>query len=503
LLRGAARLSWLAALTYGPTPRTVAIQRLVGSGPPEVLDSAATIVRRTIELPDGFENAGAMLVRDTVLRVEERVGDGGALTAVLLHSLLVEATKLLAGGFDPFELRTGLDDGLECARAALRSQARPLDGANAVRALMAGLVNDPPAEELVAEVLDAVGPQGVVLVESGQATETTREYLDGVRWDEGYLSAYFVADGSGVARVLQPCVLVTDIAIERAEQVVPLLEECVASSRRQVFIIAPELRDVAAGVLLANRQRGVLEGVVAVKAPAAYDAQREAILEDLAVLTGGRYVRAAAGDRLERLSAADLGSARQAWARHDAFAILGAAGDRQSIRARALAVRAESGQVRGNPAQRRWLEKRLANLSGVAALVRVGGATDAEREERRLRVDAAMRSGRLALQDGVVPGGGAALLGCAAAIPPRSPAGRVLQRALASPLRMIARLAGFDPSAIAEQASCHPGAGFDVLRRTWTPRLVDPYAVVDAALEASISATSTAISAEAVVRRSA
>ena len=318
-------------------------------------------------------------------------------------------------------------------------------------------------------MLDAVG-QGVVLVESGQTIETTREYQDGVRWDEGYLSAYFVQDGSGVARVLQPCALVTDLAIERAEQLVPLLEVCVASGRRQLLIVAPELRDAAAGVLLANRQRGVLGGVVAVRAPAAYDPQRDAILEDLAVLTGARCLRAAAGDRLERVCAADLGSARQAWARNDAFAILGAAGDRQAIRARALAVRAETGQVRDNPAQRRLLERRLANLSGVAALVRVGGATEVERDQRRLRVEAAMRSGRLALQDGVVPGGGAALIACAEAIPPRTAADRVLQRALASPLRMLARLAGLDPSADRRARAVSPGQGFDVLRQTWTRR---------------------------------
>jgi chaperonin GroEL len=240
-----------------------------------------------------------------------------------------------------------------------------------------------------------------------------------------------------------------------------------------------------------------------VKAPGGYDGQRESILEDLAVLTGGRCLRASAGDRLEGVCATDLGSARQAWARRDAFAILGAAGHRQAIRTRAIGVRAELGAVHDNPAQRKLLEHRLANLAGVAAIVRVGGASEVEREERRLRVEAAMRSGQLALSGGVVPGGGAALLAAAATVTDRTVGERVLKRALASPLRLIARVAGLDPSVIAAQAGRHPGEGFDVVRRCWTPTLLDPYAVVLAALEASVSAAAIGLTAEAVIRRSA
>jgi chaperonin GroEL len=492
-------MSRLAALTYGPTPGTVAIQPLVGSGPPEVLDSAATIARRTIGLPDAFENAGAMLVRHTLLRVQERVGDGGGLTALLLHRILLESTNQLAGGGDPAEIRLGLETGLAYACAALQSQVRSIDNASDIQSLMAGLVIEPSVVEVLAEVLEAVGAQGVVLVDSGQALETTREYLDGVRWDEGYLSPHFINDG-GVARVLQPSVLITDLAIERANQLLPLLELCVATGRRQLMIVAPEVRDSAIGLVVANLQRGVLEGVVAVKAPGAYHGQSESILEDLAVLTGGRCLRAAAGDRLERVNAGDLGSARQAWARRDAFAILGAGGQRQAIRRRAIGVRAELGAVHDNPAQRRLLEKRLANLAGVAAIVRIGGASDVEREERRLRVEAAMRSGQLALSGGVVPGGGAALIAAAESLTDWTVAERMLKRALVSPARLIARLAGLDPGLIVAQASSHPGEGFDVLRKCWTAALVDPYAVVRAALEASVSAAATALTAEAVIR---
>jgi chaperonin GroEL len=493
-------MSWLAAMSYGPTPRTVAIQRLVGSGPPEILDSAATIARRTIELSDGFENAGAMLVRATLLHVEKSVGDGSALTAVLLHRLLAESARCLTGGSDPVQLRIDLGAALGCVRPVLAAQARPADEVTSVPALVAGLLSDPLDVEVLAEVLEAVGADGVVLVEGGQSTQTTREYLDGARWEEGYLSPYFINDDSGIARVLQPVILVTDQSIQRAEQLIPLLELCVAAGRRQLLIVAPELCDGAAGLLLANRQRGVLEGVVAVRAPA-HDQQRVSILEDLAVLTGAHCLRLATGDRLEGVRAADLGSARQAWARNDAFGILGGAGDRLAIRSRAIACRAELGQVRDNPAERKLLQKRLANLSGVAAVVRVGGVADADREQRSLRSEAAIRAAQLALRDGVVPGGGAALINCAEALTLATPARIILKRALASPMRLLARLAGLEPATLATQVCSHRGESFDVLRRTWTPTLVDPYPVVSAALEASISAAATAMSAEAVVRR--
>jgi chaperonin GroEL len=491
LLRGAARLSRLAALTYGPTPRTVAVDRLVGSGAPEVLDSAATIARRMIELPDSFENAGAMLVRDTLMGMHERVGDGSALTAVLLESLLRESSRLLEAEVDPLSLRAELSAAAARAQCALKAQARPIEN---IEALIVAHTSDPGLGALLAEVVDSVGSDGMVLVESGQGTEVTREYVDGARWDAGFLSAYFVTDGSGLARVLQPRVMLTDVAVDRAEQLVPLLELCVERGERRLLIVAPEVRHGAMGMLLLNRDRGVLDSVLAVKAPSAAE------LEDLAVLTGGRCLCAAAGDRLEDVRETDLGRARQAWARHNTFTILGAGGGRDAIRAHMMAVRAELGAARDNPAERRQYERRIANLCGVAAVVRVGGASESEREALRLHVEAATRSARLALLDGVVAGGGAELLRCASGA---SAGDRILGRALASPLRLIARSAGFDAERIVAEARLQPDAAFDVLSGRWTHLLVDPYAVVAAALEASVSAVLTAVTAEAVIRRRA
>jgi chaperonin GroEL len=477
-------------MTYGPTPRTVAVERLVGTGPPEVLDSGATVARRMIELSDPFENAGAMLVRDTLLGVHRRVGDGSALTAVLLHHLLLDSATLLDSGMDPLSLRAELERGVARAQSALRAQARPLES---VEALMSSLVSEAHIARLLAEVVESVGPDGVVLVESGQGTEVTREYQDGARWEDGFLSPYFVTDGSGCARVIQPRILVTDLSVERVEQLVPLLELCVASGERQLLIVTPELRDGAAGLLLLNRDRGVLDGVLAVKAPSG-----EGVLDDMAVLTGSRCLRAAAGDRLENIRETDLGRARQALARQDRCTMLGAAGDRAAIRARTIAVRAELAALGDNPAARQVWQRRIANLCGVAAIVRVGAASETEREALRLRVEAATRSAQLGLLEGVVPGGGAALLHCARN---RSTGERILGRALAGPLRLIARLAGYDAGSIVSDARTQPGMAFDALSGVWTDALLDPYAVVAAALEASVSAAATATTAEAVIRR--
>jgi chaperonin GroEL len=443
-----------------------------------------------IELPDRFENAGAMLVRDTLLRMHERVGDGSALTALLLHRLLRDSARALESELDPMSLRADLEAGVARAQCALQAQARPVDSAEAV---MSSLVTDTLVATLLAEVVDSVGPDGVVLVESGQRTGVTREYQDGARWDGGFLSPHFVTDGSGRARVVQPRILVTDLAVARAEQLVPLLELCVARGERQVLIVTPELRDAAAGLLLVNRERGVLESVLAVKAPSG-----EGVLEDMAILTGSRCLRAAAGDRLENVREADLGRARQAWARHDGCTIFGGSGDRAAIRARTIAVRAELSAVRDNPAARRQCERRIANLCGVAAVVRVGGASETETEALRIRVEAATRSAQLALVQGVVPGGGAALLRCAR---DGSTGEQILGRALADPLRLIARLAGYDAGSIVSEARMRPGMAFDVLRGVWTDALVDTYSVVAAALEASASAAVTAMTAEAVIRR--
>lgn len=501
----------LVAPTLGPVARTVAVAPIIGDDPPEVLDDAATIVRRTIEIDDPFENAGAMLARQLVLEVTERAGDGGATTAVLARALLHEAGRLVAGGVNVVKLCQGIRQGLGAVVAALEAAAWRIDRPEEIASVALHGVGDPTLADVIAEILDTVGPEGVVLVEDSRGTTTTHEYLDGVRWDGGYLSAHLLAAGEATARVLEPRILLTDQELARPEQVVPALEACIAAGAPRLVVVAPEVRDAVIATLAANRERGVLDAALAIRAPS-IGSQRTRILEDLAALTGGRCFRAETGDALERATLADLGSARQVWATRQAFGVLGGRGDRAAVRQRVTEVRAELASVQDDPYLKSKVRERLAKLTGTGATIQVGGPTRRAQELLRQRIEATVTTTQLALAEGVVPGGGTApLLG----VPPLERLGltgdaaagaRVLARALAAPARVIARNAGLDGRAIAHHLlTDHQGETFDVVRQAWAePRasgLADPLGVSRAALEAAVSAATTALTVEVLIRR--
>lgn len=511
LLRGMDRLTALLRPTLGPLPRTVAITRLVGGDVPEILDRGATIARRTIQLADPFEDMGAMLVRAMVGRVDQQVGDGAATAAVIAQALAHEAQRYLAAGYSPVALRRGVERGLAAAREALERQARPADRPELLAGLVLGIVRERRLAEMIGEVIETVGPEGAVLVEDAQATDVTYEYVDGLRWNAGYASPHFVRDGETVARVVNPRILITDAVIERAEQLLPALEACLAAGERRLLVIAPELRDAPLALLLLNRERGVLEQALAVLAPSV-GAQRTGILEDLAVATGARCVRTELGDALERVRLEDLGRARQAWASRQAFAILGPQGSRSAIRQRLTELRGALRTADNDPFVLGKLRERIGKLSGAAAAIRVGAPTAGAQEELKTRIEAALQTARLALREGVVPGGGAALLGCLPAVEAlgltgeEAAGGRILAHALTEPMRAILSNAGFEPGALVHEARRRgPPWVFDVLRREWVDAwavgLVDALAVTRAALEAGASAGAVALTAEALVRR--
>ena len=511
LLRGADQMAALVAPTLGPVARTVAIAPIVGSAPPEILDTAETIARRTIELADPFENAGAMMLRDLILRVAESVGDGGATTAVLARALLHDGGRLIAGGVDVVQLCQGVRNGLAIAVASLDAQTWRIDHPDEIARVALHGIGDPGLAELIGEILDTVGPDGIVMVEDAHGTETTHQYIDGVRWDGGYLSAHLLTNGETTARVLEPRILITDLAIERPEQIVPSLEACIAAGSPRLVVIAPEVRDVVIATLLANREREVLTAALAVSAPS-IGYQRTGILEDLATMTGGRCIRVELGDRLERVSPDDLGSARQVWATRQAFGVMGGRGDRAAIRKRIVDVRAELSAGQDDPYIRTKVRERLAKLTGTGASIQVGAPTKRSQELLRQRIDATITSTRLALEGGVVPGGGGALLACAAELERQAGTGdegagvRLLARALAAPALVIARNAGLDGRAIVHQRHGRGGAtAFDVLKGAWVDArksgLVDPVGVTRAALEAAVSTAVTALTAEVMIRR--
>ena len=498
--------------TLGPAARTVAIGRLVGSGPPEVLDNAATIARRTIQLADPFENMGAMIIRHLVWRVFERAGDGTATAAVIAQALMREAARYIAAGGDSQAIRRGIEAGLAVALVGLERQVRPIQLPSEIAGVVAGTVRNERLANMIGEIVDAVGPDGAILVEDGQGTETGCEYLDGVRWNEGYVSHFLLDERDGArVRLVNPRVLISTLSFDRAEQLLPALEACLQAGERSLLIVAPEVRDSAIGLLVVNRQRGVLDGAVAVRAPS-FGEQRTRILEDLAAITGGRCLRQEASDRLTDVTISDLGKARLAWATRFAFGILGGHGNRAAIRQRIVDAKAELSGVGDDEYIRGKIKERIGKLAGTAATIRVGAPTQSEQEDLKLRMEAAVAAARSALQEGVVPGGGCGLLACIPALEALDLGGdeavgiQILARALAEPMQAIVSNAGFEPGPIVYEARRRgPPWLFDVLRREWVDAwsggVLDALPVARTALETSVSAAVAALTVDVLVRR--
>jgi chaperonin GroEL len=510
LLRGMDQMTALMRPTLGPVGGTVAIAS-VGNAPPEILDSAATIARRTLQLSDPFENLGAMIVRDLALRVFEEVGDGAATAAILATALVRSAAPCLASGSSPVELRRGLERGLEIASAELRHQAQPIDLPSEIAAVARAAVGDETLAALIGEVIDSVGTDGAVLFENGVGPETECEYQDGLSWNEGYLSHFLLRPGETTARLLNARIFTTDIPLERADQLLPVLEALIATGDRSLLVIAPELRDAAVGLLVVNRERGVLDSAIAVRAPS-FGVTQSQILEDIAVLTGGRCLHAEVGDSFTRVTSVDLGRARHAWATKNAFGIVGGHGSKAHIHARLTQTKAELKAIHGDPPTRDKLKERIGKLAGTTAIVRVGAQSPAQQPEIRLRVEAGVQAARLAVEHGVVPGGGAALLACLPALHVcayRDDEGfglRILAQALTEPMRTLLRNAGLEPEPLLHEAQRRgSGWSFDVVRREWVNGLkgglVDPLSVVLAALEAGVSAASSALSSDVLIAK--
>jgi chaperonin GroEL len=515
LLRGVDRMARLLRPTLGPLPRTVAITRLTGlSRGPEILDSGAVIARRTIQLGDPFADMGGMLMRHLAWQVFERAGDGTATAAVLAQSLMRQGVQYIAAGGNPVSVRRGIERGLAVAITELQRQARTIDGPVEIARVIGGSLasgrSDLDLVNMLGEVVDAVGADGAIMVEDAQATHTVHEYIDGVRWNEGFVSSFLLrSDEATMSRVMNPRVLVTDYSLDRAELLVPALEACVAAGDRSLFVVAPEVGDSAVGLLVANRERGVLDGVVAVKAPS-FGLQRTRILEDIAAITGGRCFCQERHDRLADVTLQDLGKARQAWATRSAFGILGGQGSKASIRQRIAEAKVELRLVENDPHTADKIQERIGKLAGTAAIIRVGAPSQAEQEDLKLRVEAAVKSARSALREGVVPGGGAAFLACVPALEALEIGGdeavgvKALAYALAEPMRAIVMNAGFEAGPILAQARCERRV-FNVIRRNWVDPwsggILDPLTVVQTVLETSVSTVSTALTADVLVRR--
>ena len=507
ILQGATTLADAVRVTLGPKSKCVLIGR--PWGPPLVCNDGVTIVKE-IELEDPEENLGARMLREAAERTGDVVGDGTTTATLLAHAILADGLKNLAAGASAVDLKRGLDRGLGAAVAALRGLSRPVRSrTEQAQVATISAHNDAALGDFVAGALERVGSEGVVTVEEAKGTETAIEVVDGMQFDRGLLSPYFITDPERQQAVLErPLILLHEAKIAGLKEFLPFLEGIV-QERRPLVVIAESVEAEALATLVVNRLRGILE-CVAVKAPGYGDRRRE-LMQDMAVLTGGTFISADLGITLDGVKAGDLGSAAKVVADRDATTLIGGTGDPAKIRARCDEIRRQIKDA-ASDYDREKLEERLAKLAGGVAIIRVGAPTEAELKSRKEALDDAIAATRAAIAEGIVPGGGVALLRAIDALGPEEAACegdertgvRILRHALEVPARTIAENSAADGGVVVGEIRRGTGAhGFDAARNEFRDLveagIVDPTKVVRVALENAVSVAGTLLLTEATL----
>ncbi len=507
VLRGAATLADAVRVTLGPKSKCVLIQKRFGL--PIVCNDGVTIAKE-MELKDAAENLGAQMIRQAAERTGDAVGDGTSTATILAHAILAEGVRNVTAGASAIDLKRGLDRGARAAVRALAALSRPVE-TRLEKAQVATISahNDPTIGELVADAMEKVGDEGVITVEEAKSTETQLEVVEGMQFDRGYLSPYFVTDTEKMEAVLEDAlILLTDRKLATMKELLPLLEQ-VARAARPLLIIAEDVEGDALATLVVNRLRGSLR-CVAVKAPGFGDRRRE-ILEDIAVLTGGRVVTETLGIKLENVEMEQLGRARRIVADRENTTIIGGGGDKPLIEGRRQQVRQQIEKTTSDYDKEK-LEERLAKLSGGVAVIRVGAPSEAEMKSKKEALDDAIAATKAAVAEGIVPGGGLALLrvvetvereAAAASGDERTGLG-ILARALETPTRQIAENSGVDGGVVVNEMRKGTGnRGFDAARKEYVDLveagIIDPTKVVRIALENAVSAASLLLLAEATL----
>ena len=496
--------------TLGPGGRNVALERKFGL--PLVVNDGVTVAR-DIELEDPFENLGARLVRQAAERAEEQTGDGTTTATVLAQAIVHEGFRNVAAGADPMAIRRGLNRARIAVDDAISAAAIPVAGTKAIAQVATISANDPTIGQLIGSVMERVGREGAVTVEESQTLTNEVEYVEGMQIDQGYLSPYFVTNTDRMEAVVdQPSILITDRKVTSLGDIVPILEKLVAAGRKDLLLIAEAVEGEALATLVVNRLRGTFN-VVALKAPGFGD-RRKAILADLATVTGATVISEEVGKPLDSVEPADLGSARRVVATPDRTTIIEGHGAPERIQARIAELRAQLEEANSD-FDREKLRERLAKLAGGVAVIRLGASTETELTEKKHRVEDALAATRAALEKGIVPGGGVALLAAASEIDRLALEGdeavgaRCLRRALAEPMRQIAANAGYDGAVVVEAVGRfqkqrrRPNLGFDALTGRYVDMvkagIIDPAKVTHAALEAAVSVASMLLTTEAAI----
>jgi chaperonin GroEL len=507
VLRGATLLADAVRVTLGPKSKSVLIQKSWGT--PIVCNDGVTIAKE-FDLKDAEENLGAQVLRQAAEKTGDVVGDGTSTSTVLAHAMLADGIRNVVAGASAIDLKRGLDRGARAATSALHAMARPVS-TKAEKAQVATISahNDPYIGGLVADALDKVGGEGVISVEESKTTETVLDVVEGLKFDRGFLSPYFVTDADRMESVLEdPLILLCDQKVNALRDLVALLEE-IAKAGRPLLIVAEDIEGEALATLIVNRLRGVLK-VCAVKAPGFGD-RRKAMLEDIAILTGGQVISGDVGLKLENATLAQLGQASRVVADKENTTIIGGKGDSAQIKARVQQIRHEIEKTTSQYDKEK-LEERLAKMSGGVAVIRVGAPTEAEMKSKKEALDDAISSTKAAVAEGIVPGGGLALLRCVNAVAKEEAASegdertgiQILKRALEVPARQIAENSATDGGVVvARMLGSQGNIGFDAARKEYVDLveagIVDPAKVVRIALENAVSVASVLLLTEATM----
>ncbi|AKQ54150.1 chaperonin GroEL [Bordetella hinzii] len=506
IVRGVNVLANAVKTTLGPKGRNVVLERSFGA--PTVTKDGVSVAKE-IELKDKFENIGAQLVKDVASKTSDNAGDGTTTATVLAQAIVQEGLKYVAAGFNPIDLKRGIDKAVAAAVAELQKASKPVTTSKEIAQVGSISANsDSSIGQIIADAMDKVGKEGVITVEDGKSLENELDVVEGMQFDRGYLSPYFINNpDKQVAALDDPFVLIYDKKISNIRDLLPVLEQ-VAKSSRPLLIIAEDVEGEALATLVVNNIRGILK-TTAVKAPGFGD-RRKAMLEDIAILTGGTVISEETGMSLEKASLQDLGQAKRIEVAKENTTIIDGAGDGKSIEARVKQIRAQIEEATSDY-DREKLQERVAKLAGGVAVIRVGAATEVEMKEKKARVEDALHATRAAVEEGVVAGGGVALLRAKQAIaglqgdtPDQNAGIKLILRAVEEPLRTIVTNAGEEASVVVNTVLAGKGNyGYNAATGEYTDLVeqgvLDPTKVTRTALQNAASVASLLLTAEAAV----
>jgi chaperonin GroEL len=507
LKEGVDALADALKVTLGPRGRTVVLSRKFG--PPVIANDGVTIAKE-IELPDPFNNMGAQLAREVASKTNDVAGDGTTTATVLAQAIVREGLKNVAAGANPMSLKRGLEKGVERVIKALRDSAQPVAGKEQISQVASIAAIDQEVGDLIADVMEKVGKDGVITVEESKGLHMETEFVDGMQLDRGYVSPYFVTNTERMeANLDDPYILVTDKKISSIADILPVLEKTLQVTKNLV-IICDDCDGEALATLVVNKLRGTINPLV-VKAPA-FGERRKAVLEDIAILTGGTFITEDMGRKLENAQVADLGRARRVVANKEDTTIIEGHGSDEAIQARIKQIKAQIEDT-ASEFDREKLQERLAKLAGGVAVVKVGAATEVELKEKKLRVEDALSATRAAVEEGIVPGGGVALLRCQKALEKlqttltgdERTGVAILIKAVEAPMSLIAENAGREGSVVVDavRKSKDVNSGWDAVTDEYVNMyergIVDPVKVVRSALENAASIGAMVLTTESLV----